>query len=96
VELSCVKTGIIHQGVDEFGRDTFEYPEPMEWIMPMTTYNRKEDFISLCRGTNRRIARGSANCDICRIERIGKGGRQVGVSDSCADKKKPYKSWFGR
>ena len=52
----------------------FDYPEPVEWVTPLTTYNRQEGaFVTHAN----RPALNWAYGDVCMIVRIGKAGDRL-------------------
>jgi hypothetical protein len=62
-------------------------PEPMEWVTPMTTYNRKEGQYAI-RGDDLRM--DDTHGDACMIVRIGKAGDRLAYP-TVAQIKKTYK-----
>jgi hypothetical protein len=72
--------------------DDLKIPEPMEWVTPMTTYNRKEGVFATC-GDKMRI------CDIygdaCMIVRIGKAGDRLAYPTVAQIEKAYEQSGYG-
>jgi hypothetical protein len=68
------------------------YPEPMEWVTPMTRYNRNEDIYA----TLDKLRMNTVYGDACMIVRIGKAGERL-VYPTVAQIEKAYEqSGHGR
>jgi hypothetical protein len=67
--------------------DDPKYPEPMEWVTPMTTYNRKKGQYAI-RGDD--LQMDDTHGDACLIVRIGKAGDRLAYP-TVAQIKKAYK-----
>ena len=68
-------------------------PEPIEWVMPMTTYSRKDDvFVSRFDTMQMSWAHG----DLCMIVRIGKAGDRLAYPTVVQVKMAYEKSGYGR
>jgi hypothetical protein len=69
------------------GGPDFDYPEPMEWVTPLTTYNRQEGAFAT---HGNRPALNWAYGDVCMIVRIGKAGNRLAFP-TVAQVKRTYK-----
>ena len=71
---------------EDFRGVDHESPEPMEWVTPISTYNRKEGVYATYGKMEMCHIRG----DACMIVRIGKAGDRLGYP-TAAQVKKAYK-----
>jgi hypothetical protein len=78
---------------DDPDSDDLEIPEPMEWVTPMTTYNRKEGVFVNCGDT---LQMYPIYGDACMIVRIGKAGDRLAYPRFAQIEKAYEQSGYGR